>query len=281
MLTCFLITAKKKAFGFLALELLPKKVLTDQDLHLLGSLGNFLGGAIEKTRLIRTVHDHREELKELTARLFQSQEEERRRIARELHDEAGQALTGVNFTMETIQKSLSPEQGPLNELISEVKKQLSRTYQELRLMSHKLHPSLLSDLGLEPALDSYLTGISKHTELKINFKMVGFKERLDPDTETMLYRLSQEALSNTLKHAKARHFRLSIIKSYPHIIFSAEDDGMGFDIGGSTKKRKTLGLLSMRERVSMSGGDFSLRSTHGKGTRIRIKTPIFNGSNGA
>lgn len=279
-LTCFLITAKKKASGFLALGLPPKKQLTDQDLHLLGSLANFLGGAIEKTRLIRIVHDHREELKGLTARLFQSQEEERRRIAGELHDEAGQALTGINFTMETIQKSLPPEQEPLNGLISEVKKQLNRTYQGLRLLSYRLHPALLSDLGLEPALDSYLTGISKRTKLEIHFKMVGFKERLDPGIETMLYRLSQEALNNTLKHAKARHFRLTIIKSYPHIIFSAEDDGVGFDAGEFTKKRKTLGLLSMRERVSMAGGHFSLRSAHGKGTRIRIKTPFSESSNG-
>lgn len=279
-LTCFLITAKKKASGFLALEVPPRKRLTDQDLHLLGSLGNFLGSAIEKTRLIRTVHDHREELKELTARLFQSQEEERRRISRELHDEAGQALTGINFIMENIQKSLCPEQGLLNGLITEVKKQLNRTYEELRFLSHKLHPALLSDLGLEPALDSCLTRISKHTELKIHFKMVGFEERLDPDTETMLYRLSQEALSNTLKHAKAKNFRLSIIKSYPHIILSAEDDGTGFDAGEATKKRKTLGLLSMRERVSMAGGHFSLRSTRGKGTRIRIKAPLSESSNG-
>ena len=279
-LTCFLITAKEKASGFLSLELPQKKHLTDQDIHLLGSLGNFLGGAIENSRLIRTVHDHREELKELTARLFQSQEEERRRIARELHDEAGQALTGINFTLETIQKSLSPEQDTLNGLISDVKKQLNRTYQELRLLSYKLHPALLSDLGLEPALDSYLTRISKHTELEIHFKMIGFKERLDPDIETMLYRLSQESLINTLKHAKAGHFSLTIIKSYPHIILSAEDDGTGFDVGEITKRRKTLGLLSMRERVSMLGGDFSLRSSIGKGTRIRIKIPISTRNNG-
>jgi PAS domain S-box-containing protein len=273
-LTCFLITAKEKASGFLALDIPSNKDLTEQDFHLLGSLGNFLGGAIENTRLLLTIHKHREELKGLTARLFQSQELERRRIARELHDEAGQALTGINFTLETIDKGLSAELDSIKELIADVKRQINRTYQEMRRLSYKLHPALLSDLGLEPALDSYLTRIAKHSEMNINFKMVGFEERLDPEIETLLYRLSQEALTNTLKHAAAKHFRLSIIKSYPHIIFAAEDDGVGFDSTDFPKHKNTLGLLSMRERASMLGGSFSLRSSKGKGTHIRIKIPL-------
>ena len=280
-LTCFLITAKEKSSGFLALDLPDNKELAIQDHHLLGSLGNFLGGAIENSRLLKTIHEHREELKGLTAKLFQSQEFERRRIARELHDEAGQALTGINFSLETIAKSLSPESTPVKALFADVKKQINRTYQGMRRLSYKLHPPLLSDLGLEPALDSYLTRIAKHSELKIDFKMVGFEERFDLEIETVLYRLSQEALTNTLKHARAKHFRLSIIKSYPHIIFAAEDDGIGFDSGGYTRDKDSLGLLSMRERASMLGGDFSLRSSRGKGTRIRIGIPLPEKSNGS
>lgn len=273
-LTCFLITAKEKASGFLGLDVPSNRNLTEQDFHLLGSLGNFLGGAIENTRLIRTVQKHREELKGLTAKLFQTQELERRRIARELHDEAGQALTGINFTLETIEKSLSTEPDLMKGLVSDVKKQINRTYQEMRRLSYRLHPALLSDLGLEPALDSYLTRISKHSELNIDFKMVGFEERLDLEIETVLYRLSQEALTNTLKHSNAKHFRLSIIKSFPHIIFAAEDDGVGFEPAEITKHKDTLGLLSMRERASMLGGSFTLRSRRRKGTRIRIEIPI-------
>jgi len=273
-LTCFLITAKEKASGFLALDFPSNKGLTEQDLHLLGSLGNFLGGAVDNTRLLMTIHKHREELKGLTARLFQSQELERRRIARELHDEAGQALTGINFTLETIGKGLSAESDSIRRLIDDVKKQINRTYQDIRRLSYTLHPALLSDLGLEPALDSYMAGIAKHSEMTIDFKMVGFKKRLNPEIETVLYRLSQEALTNTIKHSGAKHFRLSIIKSYPHIIFAAEDDGVGFDSSEFIKHKDTLGLLSMRERASMLGGSFSLRTSKGNGTRIRIKIPI-------
>jgi PAS domain S-box-containing protein len=273
-LTCFLITAKEKASGFLALHLPKNKNLTDQDLHLLGSLVNFLGGAVDNTRLMMTIHKHREELKVLTARLFQSQELERRRIARELHDEAGQALTGINFTLETICKNLSAESESTQKLIQDVKKQVNRTYQDIRRLSYTLHPALLSDMGLEPALDSYMTSIAKHSKMSIDFKIVGFKERLNPEIETVLYRLSQEALTNTLKHSGAAQFKLSIVKSYPHIIFSAKDDGAGFDSSELNQHKDTLGLLSMRERASMLGGSFSLQTAKGKGTHIRIKIPI-------
>jgi PAS domain S-box-containing protein len=273
-LSCFLITAKDKASGFLAFDIPPKKRLTEQDLHLLGSLGNFLGGAVENTQLMMTIHEHREELKGLTARLFQSQEMERRRIARELHDEAGQALTGINFTLETLCKNLSTESESATKLIYDVKKQINRTYQDIRRLSYTLHPALLSDMGLEPALDSYMTGIARHSEVKIDFKMVGFKKRLNPEVETVLYRLSQEALTNTLKHAGAKHFKLSIVKSYPHIIFAAQDDGLGFDSSAFNRHKDTLGLLSMRERASMLGGSFSLQTARGKGTHIRIKIPL-------
>jgi signal transduction histidine kinase len=104
--------------------------------------------------------------------------------------------------------------------------------------------------------------------------MVGFKKRLSPEIETVLYRISQEALTNTLKHAGAKNFKLSIVKSYPHIIFAAKDDGIGFDATEFNRNKDTLGLLSMRERASMLGGSFSLQTARGNGTHIRIKIPL-------
>lgn len=274
-LTCFLITAKGKARGFLAFEVPPHKDLTTgEDFHLIGSLGNFLGGAVENALLQQTVRKHREELKGLTARLFHSQEEERRRIARELHDEAGQALTGIHFALETIEKGLSVEAGPVRDLIAEVKSQISQTHTEMRRISYRLHPALLTDLGLEPALDAYLSGISRHSGLEVDFNMVGFEERVDPEVETVLYRLSQEALTNTLKHARAHRFRLSVVRGYPKIIFLAEDDGIGFAYREFDQPKNALGLLSMRERAAMLGGSFSIRTAPGKGTRIRIEIPV-------
>lgn len=280
-LTCFLITAKHRASGFIALDIPAQRDITvGHDYHLLGSLGNFLGGAIENKQLLQTIHQHREELKGLTAKLFHSQETERRRIARELHDEAGQALTGISFTLETLENQLAQIPGPMKTLVAEVKKQINSTYHEMRRLSHQLHPALLTDLGLEPALDAYLSSIAAHRPIKIDFNMVGFADRLPPEIEGVLYRLSQEAMTNTLKHAQAARFKLSLIRGYPHVIFMAEDDGCGFDPEGFNDGNPALGLLSMRERVTMLGGKFMLRSAVGKGTRIRIEIPIMGEEDG-
>ena len=273
-LSCYLITRKKMASGFIALEVPVGKHIGDEDHRLIGSLGNFLGGAIENARLLQALRQHRGELKCLTARLFHSQEEERERLARELHDETGQALTGINFTLDTIIRTLTPDQDNLSEQILDVKKQINRTYHGIRRISQRLHPALLTDLGLEPALESYLADISKYSQMDIDFKMAGFGKRLDPETEIILYRIAQEVVTNATKHSGAESFKLLIIKSYPDIILVAEDDGIGFDPGRLDKRDRALGLLSMRERVASVGGTFSIRSKKGEGTRIRITIPV-------
>ncbi len=273
-LTCFLITTKEKASGFFAFHISDQRELSDQDIHLMGSLGNFLGGAVENARLLHTVHKHREELKGVTAKLFNSQEMERRRIARELHDEVGQALTGINFALEDIEKQFHDNHIDIKDQICNVKKYIKDTYQELRSISYNLHPSLLSDLGLEAALETYLKNSAKQTGLEIDFQMIGFETRIDPDIETTLYRLTQEVLTNTIRHARATKFKLHIIKSYPSLIFVAEDNGQGFDPDKLDRHKEALGLLSMRERAAMLNGKFSLQASEGKGTHVRIEIPI-------
>jgi len=272
-LTCFLITFKGRGVGFFALDLPPHRTLTAHEIHLLGSLSHFLGGGIENARLMKTIRRHRQELRRLTEKLFQTQEEERRRIARELHDEAGQALTAVKLGLDRLEEALPGKYPLLQGQVQEIRKMLLATSSEIRRLSVRLHPTLLSDLGLEPALDLYLKGVTSHSPLLINFRMVGFDRRLDPDIETVLYRFSQEALNNTLKHAQARHFSLSIIKSYPKIIFLAEDDGVGFN-GQIGRGNTCLGLLGMRERTSLLEGNFQLKSRKGEGTKIRIEIPL-------
>ncbi len=278
-LTCVLVTSKEKPTGFLAFRVPRDPGLSPQDLSLLGSVGNFLGGAIENAILLDTVRRHREELKQLTARLFHTQENERKRIARELHDEVGQALTGINFTIQSIERKLPDDAGEVRALLADVKAQINQMYQEMRRISYRLHPALLNDLGLEAALEAYFSRVAKHSGLRIEFSMVGFDQRVDNSVEIVLYRLAQEALTNAVKHSKASIFRLSIVQSYPHIIFVAEDDGVGFDPGASDG-RQALGLLSMRERAAMLRGTFSIASAKGGGTRIRIEIPVEGGGRG-
>lgn len=273
-LTCFLITEKNKPSGFMAFWIQNEEDLAIEDFHLLGSLGNFVGGAIANINLIKTVQEHREELKRVTAQLFESSETECKRISRELHDETGSALIGISLKLDAVENMIQDSDKDIRALLRDVKGQINHTYMEMRRISHRLHPALLTDLGLEPALSQYISEISDQTNLIISFKMVGFSDRINPDIETMLYRFSQEALSNTLKHAKARAFRLSIIKGYPAIIFYAEDDGIGFDYDLGKTERPALGLLSMRERAMTRGGKFMLKTSPGNGTRIRIEIPL-------
>jgi len=276
-LSCFLITFKGRAVGFLGLDIPSTRELSPHEVHLLGSLGNYLGGAIENTQLMETVRLHRQELRKLTEKLFRTQEDERRRIARELHDEAGQALTAIKLGLDRLEEHVPTGNNHMQEEIAEIRKMILQTSSEIRRLSYRLHPTLLSDLGLEPALNLYFKELRKRTTLGIDFHMVGFDHRLVPETETVLYRFSQEALTNTLKHAEAKQFRLSIIKSYPKIIFLAEDDGDGFDGQFAGSEQQSLGLLGMRERAHLLGGTFQLRSRPGKGTRIRIEIPLAEG----
>ena len=273
-LSCFLITFKGKAVGFFGLCIPPARELDPREIHLLGSLANSLGAAIENTRLVETIRSHRQELRKLTEKLFRIQEQERRRIARELHDEAGQALTAVNLGLERLAEHDASGNNGLRKDIHDIRKMITRTSSEIRRLSYRLHPALLTDLGLAPALKFVFKELEKNSNLNIKFSMVGFDQRLPSDLETVLYRFSQETLTNTLKHAEARTFQLSIIKSFPKIIFLAHDDGKGFDgqIVGSDKL--SLGLLGMRERASMLGGTFHLRTRPGEGTRIRIEIPL-------
>ena len=273
-LSCFLITFKGRGVGFFGFALPKTRRLNQHEIHLLGSLGNFLGGTIENARLMKTIRQHRKDLQQLTEKLFQSQEEERRRIALELHDETGQSLTAVKLGLDRLEEKHVVDDTPLKSEIGEIRKMISRTSSEIRRLSYNLHPTLLIDLGLEPALNRYFTEMEHHTGLDIDFNIVGFNERLAPETETVFYRFSQEALTNTLRHASAKRFRLSIIKSYPRIIFLAEDDGVGFDTKIIGKDTPSLGLLGMRERASLLGGSFQLRSRPGHGTRLRIEIPI-------
>lgn len=273
-LSCVLITFKGKSVGFLALDLPAGRLLSNHEYHHLGSLGNFLGGAIENTRMMRTIQRHQQELSRLNQMLFLSQEEERRRIARELHDEAGQALMAVKLSLDRLEQRAECGPQQLRTEIEAIRQQVQHTSSEIRSLAYRLHPTLLADLGLEPALNLYFKEMAHRSSIAINFRMVGYDQRLHPNIETILYRFSQETFTNTLKHAAARHFKLAIIKSYPKIIFSAEDDGRGFDGRIGNLEQRCLGLIGMRERAQHLGGVFKLLSQPGRGTRIRIEIPF-------
>ena len=270
-LSCHLIISKGKPVGFFGFALPPDRIIDYLEIRLLGSLSNFLGNTIENAKMIETIRQNRHNLQRLNEKLFQTQEDERRRIARELHDEAGQSLTAVKLGLDNLEQKIPANNSAVREILFETRKMLVRTSSEIRRLAYNLHPTLLTDLGLEPALNLYFKDIGTHSRLNVEFQMVGFDGRLEKDLETALYRFSQEATTNTLKHSGAENFSLKIIKSFPKLIFIAEDDGIGFDEKDICNDKRSLGLLGMRERAQLLGGTFLVKGRPGQGARIRIE----------
>ncbi len=220
-----------------------------------------------------------EEVRHLSRQLISATEEEKKRIARDLHDECGQVLTALHLGVESLYNSLpeglADQQGKCNEIIGFIEELGDKA----RRISSELRPDMLDHLGLVPTLESYIEDFSRRTgDLQIDFQATGVKKRAGPEIEIVLYRILQEALNNIVKHAKAKHVSVLLTYSHPRLIFTIEDDGIGFwqreRLLSFPGKYQGIGLLGMRERIGSVGGSLNIRSSKGKGTFIRIEIPI-------
>ena len=195
-------------------------------------------------------------------------EEEARRIAHALHDEAGQFLASAHILLADIQR-----ESPLGvrERLEEVREFLNQVEDQLRNLSHELRPTILDDLGLVPALEFLSAGVSKRTGISV--AMRGSTERRLPrPVETNLYRIVQEALNNVARHAKAKKAEIRVWREKGVVHCSIRDDGIGFDAPRvlSEKGRPGLGLTGIRERLGGMGGTFAIHSAPGRGTDLRV-----------
>jgi len=224
-------------------------------------------------RQIELDAEHTRDLQRLSARLVQAQEDERRSIARELHDEIGQSLTAAKMELTLAKRAypVSPPGGPLDELESIT----DRTIQTVRDLSLLLHPSLLDDLGLGPALDWQATGFSKRTGIRVEVVLKGMDERLSAEIETSVYRIVQEALNNVAKHSGATECTVDIERSDRELTVTVCDNGRGFDRTRweGQPGRRGLGLIGIQERVSGFGGRFEIEGNAQTGTRLRVVLP--------
>lgn len=224
-------------------------------------------------RQIELDAEHTRDLQRLSARLVQAQEDERRSIARELHDEIGQSLTAAKMELTLAKRAypVSPPGGPLDELESIT----DRTIQTVRDLSLLLHPSLLDDLGLGPALDWQATSFSKRTGIRVEVVLNGMDERLSAEIETSVYRIVQEALNNVAKHSGATECTVDIERSDRELTVTVRDNGRGFDRTRweGQPGRRGLGLIGIQERVSGFGGRFEIEGNAQTGTRLRVVLP--------
>ena len=213
----------------------------------------------------------REELKQLSARLVEAQENERRSISRELHDEVGQALTGIRVELANLSRKMrGREVGGLEAEVDEIKQMVENSVGVVRNMALLLRPSMLDDLGLVPALQWQAREVSKRTSVRIKVAAEGVSEDLPEDHKTCIYRVVQEALHNCVQHAQARMVRVTVQQEASRILLAIQDDGKGFD----AQQQRGMGLLGMQERVSHLGGTFSVESLPGSGAILYIVLPL-------
>jgi len=228
---------------------------------------------LEQTTLahLQEVMQAREELKELSSRLVAAQETERATIARELHDEVGQSLTGVLVEMANLTNLVRKEKNaPLETKATEIKQLLEDCIGIVRNMALLLRPPMLDDLGLVPALQWQARETTKRSGIRVKIAAEGIPDKLPDELNTCIYRIVQEALHNAMQHSEAHTVRVSVQLKDASMYLSIQDDGKGF----SPKGGRGMGLLGMEERVSRMGGSFAIESEPGLGAILRVVLPV-------
>jgi signal transduction histidine kinase len=225
-------------------------------------------------RLERRILENTRSLQQLSSKLVGAQEEERRTIARELHDEIGQELTGVKVELALAERAIEAQTGSANPL-TEAKAMTERALQTVRDLSQLLHPPMLDDLGLVATLDWFLAGFSRRTGIAARLEQEGADARLVPELEMCLYRIVQEASTNVARHSGATRCRVNLRRVSGRVSLTVEDDGKGFVLENlaSGAGRAGLGLLGIQERVAGFGGRFRVETAPGRGTRLVADLP--------
>jgi signal transduction histidine kinase len=261
------------------LEVVDTKVARFQpaDQRLLESLAASAAVAIDNARLFDAVRANEADLRDLSTRLIEVQEQERRHIAQELHDELGQLLTAIKINVDLARRKLPDEANSLGRRLEEVSNLTDDVLSNVRSMTIELRPTLLDDMGIVPALRWYLKRFARHTGVQVELQAPEQAVRLAPEIETAIYRVTQEALTNVARHAQASQVQVWLAYAGDTVIASIQDDGQGFDAEERIKQqgeRQTLGLTGIRERVMLLGGRVAIDSEQGKGTQIEIELPL-------
>jgi signal transduction histidine kinase len=211
-------------------------------------------------------------LREQFAQVTAAQEEERQRIARELHDGLGPDLASLNIRLLTVRKLLEREGHPVTGEIEELAGQIQSSIRDIRRLIHDLRPVALDELGLVPALREHLARCRQEHDLEIEF-LADVGERLPAAAESALFRIVQEAVNNVLRHAQAQHVFVALTRDEDHVKLRVTDDGQGFDTQ-IPRSGRHVGLWSMSERVEQLGGQFEVHSVLGRGTTVTTVVPL-------
>lgn len=211
------------------------------------------------------------ELRRLSDQLVQTQEEERRSISRELHDEVGQMLTGLRMELRGLRRMHEAPREQFEARVEQTKSLLDRTLQAVRDIAMGLRPSMLDDLGLGPALEWQGRDFSRRYDIPVTVKVDAALDNLPDDYRTNIFRIVQEALTNCARHAKAGSVHISLLEGGGSVRLTISDDGVGMDL--KTPRKGGLGLMGIQERVRKLGGQLSIQSSGTKGTLLSVEIP--------
>jgi len=223
----------------------------------------------ENQRLIGELRDKETELRFALRRAVDVQEEERKRIARELHDEIGQALTSILIRLKSLQNITNLD--VMTDRLDGIRYLASQTIEEMRRLSMDLRPAALDNLGILPALRWHIGQSMEQNQIEIQFTAPERMERLPPEVEIVLYRVAQEGLNNAIRHSQAKHIEVKLEHTPRFVWLSVSDDGQGFDADGL---HRGLGLVGIRERVTLLNGQCGIESQRGSGARLWVEIPL-------
>lgn len=254
------------------------------DLRLLQALATQIAVAIDNARLFAVAQANEAAMRDLSLRLINVQEQERRLIAQELHDELGQLLTATKINVDLARRKLAQQaprvpadaMTPLLARLEDASLLVDKVLTNVRAITVELRPTLLDDMGVVPTLRWYLARFAERTGIKVQLDAPELPVRLRPETETAIYRVVQEALTNIARHAQAHQVQVQLACAGATVTASVEDDGLGFDVGAWSERpseQQTLGLTGMQERAMLLDGRVEIRSQPGQGTRIEIELP--------
>jgi two-component system, NarL family, sensor histidine kinase DevS len=242
-------------------KLVPDRRFSSEDLRLAETFAARAAVAVDQARLIQ---------RDALRRVVRAQEDERRRLARELHDETGQALTSILLGLKSLEDL--DDVAALGQGVAALRERVVATLQDVRRLAVELRPAALDDFGLEAALERLTAGFAEQTGLKVELESRLQDDRLPEEVETVLYRIVQEALTNIVKHAQASRVSIVVTQKPGAVGAVIEDDGRGFDPDQSVDGG--IGLIGMRERVALLDGSMTIETAPGKGTTLVIEVPV-------
>lgn len=240
-------------------------------------VGELHRNVVEKAKLYDDLQHSKTQIEALLSRVVNAQEEERKRVAAEIHDTIAQSLVGLLTRVQTCQSLLPKTSKKAQSALDELKTLALENIKEVRQIIFNLRPSTLDDLGLIPTIEHYLKKFETETKIKTSLTVHGLEGKLPPVLETAIYRVIQEAMTNVKKHAKADHVSLEILKRSGRLRLTISDNGAGFKpekARGKSPDGDSVGILGMKERVALLGGTFEVHALEGKGSKIMIEVPL-------